>query len=270
MDLEQWRAELATRPATVAQLGALHEHFQRLGCLRSDRGRRLAACAALLGLDDLDTMRQLSQGQAGQLVKTLSRITSPAELAALAGQVPPVTENHAIPGRPQDTSDDYAPKVRMSGHGRRFMRALISQYVAAELPNLTGGGNRHSLRSRDLARAGILAKSADGVTCVRQLAPALARPKFGRQVAALPPRPSSRRKTRGPLRLGDLWVSETKARNVAAHIDRLGICHSFLPHPSQNDSCHTGERSVKSGCHRHLSHAQGPLSHGGRDNHALR
>jgi hypothetical protein len=68
---EEWKAELAEHPVTPNQLGRLHREFARLGYRPADRDARLATCAALLGLDDLATMKDLRQGQAGQLVGML-------------------------------------------------------------------------------------------------------------------------------------------------------------------------------------------------------
>jgi hypothetical protein len=60
----------ATAPATPNQIGAVQVEFRRLG-LDGDRPARLAATAALLGLDSLSSSSDLSMGQAGYLIHTL-------------------------------------------------------------------------------------------------------------------------------------------------------------------------------------------------------
>jgi len=84
MNLDEWHAVLATEPATSNQRGAIMREFGRLGFGEEDRAERLAACAALLGLDELDTTGDLTMGQAGQLVGTLMRFADRGELTAAA------------------------------------------------------------------------------------------------------------------------------------------------------------------------------------------
>jgi hypothetical protein len=75
---------LATRPATPNQRGAVLREFGRLGFHdEHDRAERLAICAALLGLEELGSTRDLVMGQAGQLVNILQRVRDRGELAAV-------------------------------------------------------------------------------------------------------------------------------------------------------------------------------------------
>lgn len=80
MNREEWYAELEIRPLTPAQLGRLHAEAGRLGLSRQDR---LAAVAALLGLDGLGSFTELRQGQAGAAVHALAGCASRADLDAL-------------------------------------------------------------------------------------------------------------------------------------------------------------------------------------------
>lgn len=87
MTWDEWNAELATRPATPEQVGALAGQFRRLG-LEHDRPRRLAVCAAMLGRDGLASTRGLSQGEAGQLIRLLGGHASAASLPGDPGSTP--------------------------------------------------------------------------------------------------------------------------------------------------------------------------------------
>jgi hypothetical protein len=76
------------KPATAAQLRALHARFAALGYTRrSDRPARLTAAATLLGIEHLDSFTGLSSGQAGILLRragelpTAGQQTSPAAAA---------------------------------------------------------------------------------------------------------------------------------------------------------------------------------------------
>lgn len=73
MNRDEWNQVLDTEPLTPNQRGAIMGEFTRLGI--RDRAERLAACAALLGIDALATTADLTQGQAGQLVNVLERTT---------------------------------------------------------------------------------------------------------------------------------------------------------------------------------------------------
>jgi hypothetical protein len=86
MTRDEWRQVLATEPATPEQLGAVMGEFRRIGLDHSaERAERLVICAALLGLDDLASTRDLVMGQAGQLVRALRQVADRAELEAAAG-----------------------------------------------------------------------------------------------------------------------------------------------------------------------------------------
>lgn len=78
MNRDEWNAELAVRPATANQCGAIMRECARLGV--KSRPERLAVCTALAGVDILRSTADLTQGQAGQLVKALQQIRSPEEL----------------------------------------------------------------------------------------------------------------------------------------------------------------------------------------------
>src|SRR5579859_1671348 len=86
MTRDEWLVVLATEPATAVQRGAVMGEFHRLGLDGPGaRSERLAICAALLGIADLGSTRELVMGQAGQLVLALRQIPSRGDLpAALA------------------------------------------------------------------------------------------------------------------------------------------------------------------------------------------
>jgi hypothetical protein len=79
---DEWLELAATEPATSDQVGAIHREFARLGYREAERAGRLAASAALLCLDGLDSSADLTLGEAGKLVRLLQGFTSRAELAA--------------------------------------------------------------------------------------------------------------------------------------------------------------------------------------------
>ncbi|HEY1621757.1 MAG TPA: hypothetical protein VGG25_29320 [Streptosporangiaceae bacterium] len=89
-------SRLETEPLTERQLGAVLGEFRRLGLDRpADRAERLAVSAELLGLDGLDSTRDLVMGEAGRLVSILRNTASRAELATLPApaaepETPPV------------------------------------------------------------------------------------------------------------------------------------------------------------------------------------
>ncbi|MHB1593889.1 MAG: hypothetical protein ACYCO9_06435 [Streptosporangiaceae bacterium] len=81
MTRDEYLAVLATEPATPNQVGAIRGECDRLG-LGGDRDRRLAVCAAVLGLDGLGSTRDLQMGQAGRLVAVLREAGSLGALDA--------------------------------------------------------------------------------------------------------------------------------------------------------------------------------------------
>ena len=81
MNRDEYLEMLATEPATPNQRGAIMGEFARLGV--TDRGERLAACAALLGLGELGSTADLVMGEAGRLVNLLQRLRDRAELLAV-------------------------------------------------------------------------------------------------------------------------------------------------------------------------------------------
>jgi hypothetical protein len=80
MTNEEWLEVLATTPATRTQVGAIHGEFRRLGFIAAERDERLAACAALLGLDGLWSTRDLVMGDAGLLLRLLRELPGRAAL----------------------------------------------------------------------------------------------------------------------------------------------------------------------------------------------
>lgn len=78
MNRDEYLEMLATEPATPTQVGAIHGEFARLGV--SARAERLAISAALLGLDDLGSTRDLVMGDAGRLVGMLRQTSARSEL----------------------------------------------------------------------------------------------------------------------------------------------------------------------------------------------
>jgi len=81
MNRDEFVRMLDTEPATRNQIGAVRAEFRRLG-LDGDRPGRLAAVAAIVGLDSLSSVKDLSMGQAGHLVKTLRSLADAGQLAA--------------------------------------------------------------------------------------------------------------------------------------------------------------------------------------------
>ncbi|MGA2828445.1 MAG: hypothetical protein ABSF03_20265 [Streptosporangiaceae bacterium] len=75
---------LETESATANQVGVIRYEFERLDFTGDDRAERLAACAALLGLGELASTKDLTKGQAGQLYRMLLDFRDRDELAAAA------------------------------------------------------------------------------------------------------------------------------------------------------------------------------------------
>jgi hypothetical protein len=88
MTREEWAEMLATTPATPLQVGAIHGEFRRLGFIAAERDERLAACAALLGLERLWSTRDLVMGDAGLLVRLLRELPDRAALIAAIAAAP--------------------------------------------------------------------------------------------------------------------------------------------------------------------------------------
>ena len=82
MNLAEWRTVQETELASPRQRGAVMGQFTRLGYGRADRAARLAVAARILGLDDLASTGDLTTGQAGMLLGTLSGFASRAGLAS--------------------------------------------------------------------------------------------------------------------------------------------------------------------------------------------
>lgn len=79
---------LATEPATPNQVGAIRGQFRRLGLDRdADRPARLAASAAIAGLDELRSTKNLTEGEAGRLLRTLYGLHDRAGLDATVAAI---------------------------------------------------------------------------------------------------------------------------------------------------------------------------------------
>lgn len=134
MMLKEWREVQKTTPATQNQRGALHHEFTRLGYQdnRWDRPARLGAAAVLLGLDQLDSLRDLVMGQAGQLLRALQELDSRAELdaaivpAAPAGRDRPDAPGDDASGRPRAASRPAARPDPLPLAVRQNMASLLA------------------------------------------------------------------------------------------------------------------------------------------------
>ncbi len=71
MTRDEYLDVLASEPATAMQVGAIHGEFRRLGYAPRDRDQRLAGSAAMLGLGQLASTRDLTMGEAGRLLRLL-------------------------------------------------------------------------------------------------------------------------------------------------------------------------------------------------------
>ncbi len=80
MTRDEYLAVLAETPATPNQVGAIVHECERLGL--ADRAERLAITAALAGLDELASTRDLTMGEAGRLCRMLPLVADRAELLA--------------------------------------------------------------------------------------------------------------------------------------------------------------------------------------------
>lgn len=78
MTRDEWFVVLDSEPVTPNQRGAIMRECDRLGIV--GRAERLAALAALAGLDALGSTADLTMGQAGQIVNALQRTRDRAEL----------------------------------------------------------------------------------------------------------------------------------------------------------------------------------------------
>ena len=99
MNREAWYAYIESSPATPNQVGRIMRECDRLALV--DRTERLAVCAVLLGLDDLGSTKELSQGKAGRLVNILLHTASRAELPDVTGE-PQDADGDQIDGQGDD------------------------------------------------------------------------------------------------------------------------------------------------------------------------
>lgn len=129
MRKDEWDQVLATAPATPNQRGAIMREFGRLGFHpRYDRAERLAACAALLGVDELGSTADLTQGQAGQLVNVLRLTTDRAALARAAAAPADCGTGGGHHG--QDQGDELAGAAAVV-NGPVSLPAVLAWIVAA-------------------------------------------------------------------------------------------------------------------------------------------
>ena len=115
MNRDEYLALLETESLTPNQRGAIMGEFGRLGFhhLRH-RAERLAVCAALLGIDDLGSTADLTQGQAGQLLNILRHTTDRTALLQAAA-VPAADGKPAVEHRGQDRDGEpVAPATAVS------------------------------------------------------------------------------------------------------------------------------------------------------------
>lgn len=86
MSREDWYDHIESVPVTGNQLGRIIAEYRRLGLGGAeDRAGRLAITAALAGTGELDSTRDLTQGQAGRVVHALLGCPDQASLYAAAG-----------------------------------------------------------------------------------------------------------------------------------------------------------------------------------------
>jgi hypothetical protein len=79
----EWRAFAETAPATRNQVGAIRREFARLGFGEADRAERLRITAQLAQAPgQLTTTKDLTTGQAGQVVGALTACKSLGDLYA--------------------------------------------------------------------------------------------------------------------------------------------------------------------------------------------
>lgn len=84
MSLADWHACIESAPLTDNQLGRIMAEWARLGLAADDdRAERLSITAALAGVDNLGSTLELTQGQAGRVVRALSETRHRDDLPAI-------------------------------------------------------------------------------------------------------------------------------------------------------------------------------------------
>jgi len=79
-----YRSRLIVEPLTPNQLGRIRAEFGRLGFAESDRGARLRVTAALAGIPGrIESTKELTEGEAGRVVRVLTGCRTAEDLAAL-------------------------------------------------------------------------------------------------------------------------------------------------------------------------------------------
>ena len=117
---------LETEPATRKQVGVVRRELQRLGFAGGDRAERLAACAALVGRDELDSTRDLTKGQAGQLYRWLLDVRDRGDLdAAVAAAGAPAAAAAGAPAAPAG-EDLAAGGVRLADAVVQVMPVVVA------------------------------------------------------------------------------------------------------------------------------------------------
>ncbi len=138
---DEYLAVLESEPATRNQCGAIMREFERFGFHhRRNRAERLAACASLLGIDELSSTTDLTQGQAGQLVRALEHITDRAALWQAAGLR---TDDDEQPAGHDDQGADEAGEASPAASAREtwpeaLTRLMVMSYQATSARTESG------------------------------------------------------------------------------------------------------------------------------------
>ena len=119
MSRAEWNAVLDSAPLTANQRGAIMRESLRLGL--DDRAERLAVFAVLLGNGELGSTGDLTQGEAGRIIRVLMGAGDRAELLRLAA-----ADIHRDESAPGDGGQGDEP------------RGLLAR-VLAELVRVLGG-----------------------------------------------------------------------------------------------------------------------------------
>lgn len=124
-------------PATRLQIGAVAGEFRRLGVPRGRHGRtaRLAYCAALLEIDELETSAVLTMGDAGLLVRKLRGCATLDDVDALVAEPEPApAEAPAVPARPMQWQADLIAAILLS-----LIRQAIARRRQLRAPGSVSG-----------------------------------------------------------------------------------------------------------------------------------
>lgn len=90
MTITDYRARLDTGPLTPNQRGRIMGEFHRLGFHQTrDRAERLRLTAQLAGLSGVASVKDLTRGEAGRVVRALTDCGTAQDLYALTHPDPP-------------------------------------------------------------------------------------------------------------------------------------------------------------------------------------